>query len=107
MFKKKKDKELSVECWNIDYEIIKWLNTHLKIYVEDCNIDLDFEKFTYKGKVKTYREILNRLIDITETLYNNGNYIWEDMNNLTFKEINSLKDEMYDLLKLVHWQLWW
>ena len=105
--KKKKDRDLQVECWNIDYELIKWLNEHLKYYVWDCNVDLDKEKFVYKGEEKSFREILNRLIFITDTLFNNGEYIWEPIGELTIKQINALKNEMYDLLKLVHWQLWW
>lgn len=110
MFKNKKKEQLKnihEECWNIDYELIKWLNEHLKVYIQDCNVDLDCEKFTYKGKEKTFREVLNRLIEITDILYNNGEYIFDNIGNLTIKQTNNLKNEMYDLLKLVHWQLWW
>ena len=40
------------ECWNLGYEFVKWLNEHLKIYVEDKPkiVDLEYFKFDYKGK---------------------------------------------------------
>lgn len=99
-----KRKKISRECWNLDYELVKWLNEHLKVYKEEASkiVDLEFYKFPYKRKEYTQLQILNRLIEITDYLldvdyFNNGNV----------ELINKNKDEMYDLLKLVHWQLWW
>lgn len=96
-------KTISRECWNLDYELIKWLNEHLKVYKEEAIkvVDLEFYKFTYKRKKYTQLEILNRLIEITNTL------LETDYFNCNVTETNKLKDEMYDLLKVVHWQLWW
>ena len=108
MFKKKRLKKIKEECWNLDFELIKWLNEHLKVFNEDNNVDTYYEKFTYKGKEMTFQEILDRLIYITETLYNNGDYIWSlNCEVATIKETNALKDEMYELLKLAHWSFWW
>lgn len=96
-------KIISRECWNLDYELIKWLNEHLKVYKEEAIkvVDLEFYKFPYKRKKYTQLEILNRLIEITNIL------LEIDYFNCNVIEANNLKDEMYDLLKVVHWQLWW
>lgn len=112
MFKKKKNNDLKVECWNLDYHLVVWLNKHLKQYLEDASriVDLDFEKFHYKGKEITFREALIMLINDTDWLLTCSAYDYMrdvEQNNGNVKEINSKKDEMYDLLKLVHWQLWW
>lgn len=96
-------KTISKECWNLDYELVKWLNEHLKVYKKEAVkvVNLEFYKFTYKRKEYTQLEILNRLIEITDILLNT------DYFNCDVTKINNLKNEMYDLLKEVHWQLWW
>lgn len=96
-------KTISRECWNLDYELIKWLNEHLKVYKEEAIkvVNLEFYKFAYKRKKYTQLEILNRLIEITDVL------LETDYFDCNVTETNNLKDEMYDLLKVVHWQLWW
>ena len=110
--KKKKNNDLVVECWNLDYYLIIWLNKHLKQYLEDASkvVDLDFEKFRYKGKEITFREALKMLIEDTNYLLSCSAYDYMkdiELNIGSIKEINAKKDEVYDLLKLVHWQLWW
>lgn len=106
-------KKLSEESWNLDFQLIKWLNEHLKVYVQESikAVDLEFHKFKYKNKELTQIEIMNRLIEITDMLLNNEPYNWGNYDRLiTAKEIrtiNARKNEMYDLLKLVHWELWW
>lgn len=101
---KRKNKKISKECWNLDYELIKWLNEHLKVYKEEASkiVDLEFHKFTYKKKEYTQLEILNRLIEITDYLLD-IDYFQIGVPEL----VNKNKNEMYDLLKLVHWNLWW
>ena len=98
-----KRKKISRECWNLDYELVKWLNEHLKVYKEEASeiVDFEFYKFTYKKKEYTQLEILDRLIKITDFLLN------IDYFRSNAELINKNKDEMYDLLKIVHWQLWW
>ena len=110
MLKKKRLKKIKEECWNLDYHLVVWLNEHLKVYNEDNNVDTYYEEFNYKGKKITFQEVLDRLIDITDWLLTCSAYDYMrdvEQNNGNVKEINSKKDEMYDLLKLVHWQLWW
>lgn len=98
-------KKLKQECWNLDFELIKWLNEHLKIYKEDASkiVDLEYKKYKYKKVKYTQLDIINRLIDLTDYLLMNY-YVG------SIEETESMikaKDEMYDLLKLVHWDLWW
>ena len=97
-------KKLKQETYSLDYSLIEWLNEHLKIYLKETEgiIDLTFHKFTYKKQEYTQLEIVNRLIEITDYLLDDDNYFWG--NN---KEKERLVKEMYDLLKLVHFYLWW
>lgn len=99
-----KKKKISRECWNLDYELIKWLNEHLKVYKEEASkiVDLEFYKFTYKKKEYTQLEILNRLIEIANYLLDIDYF-----GDCNVELVNKNKNEMYDLLKLVHWNLWW
>jgi len=99
-----KRKKISKECWNLDYELVKWLNEHLKVYKEEASeiVDLEFYKFPYKNEEYTQLQILNRLIEITNYLLDADYFV-----NRNVELINKNKDEMYDLLKIVHWQLWW
>ena len=94
-------KTIKQECCNLDLELIEWLNRHLKAYLEHASkhIDLEFHTYTYNGKRFTQKQIIERLITITDILS-------ETHFDFT-KEYNNLKDEMYDLLKLVHNQMWW
>ena len=96
-------KTISKECWNLDMALIEWLNEHLKIYKKEANeiVDLEFYKFTYKNKEYTQLQILDRLIEITDYLLN------IDLFECNTEKVNKKKDEMYDLMKLVHWNLWW
>ena len=95
--------KIKQECWSLDYELIKWLNEHLKVFLEDSKttIDLTFHKFIYKKKEYTQEQMIKRLIYITDELlkdYYDSNIVGKG---------GKLVDEMYDLLKLVHWCLWW
>lgn len=103
--KKSEQKRIKEECYNLDYELIKWLNEHLKVYKEDASkiVDMNFFKFKYKKKEYTQLQILDRLIEITDYLVNEDNYYINQDTILMCK----YKDEMYDLLKFIHWQLWW
>ena len=107
---KKKNNDIKVECWNLDYHLVVWLNEHLKVFNEDNNVDTYYEKCVYKGKEMPFQEILDRLIEVTDWLLSSAAYDYmrdTEQSNGSVKEINAKKDEMYDLLKLVHWQLWW
>lgn len=110
MFKSKK-KKLIEECWNLNYELIKWLNQHFKIYLEDSSniVDLEFYKFKYKNKEYTQKEIIEMIIEITDELLTSENYEGYDKQELLrySKRQITLVNKMYDLLKLVHWNMWW
>lgn len=96
-------KTISKECWNLDYELVKWLNEHLKVYKKEAIkiVNLEYYNFEYKRKKYTQLDILNRLIEITDILLDT------DYFDCDVSKINDIKNEMYDLLKEVHWQLWW
>jgi len=92
------------ECWNLDYNLTKWINEHLKIYRDDSKsiVNLEYHKFNYNNKEYTQLQILNRLIDITDYL------ISDEVDYFIYDEkLETYKNEMYDLLKLIHWCLWW
>ena len=94
-------KTIKKECWNLDYELVKWLNEHLKVYLADANhiVDLDWPTFTIKNKKMTFRKAIERLIKITDKLLEDDGYF-------NYKHLD-YKNEMYDILKEIHYQLWW
>ena len=96
--------KLKEETYCLDYSLIEWLNEHLKVYLKESQqrCDLTFHKFTYKKQEYTQLEVINRLIEITDYLLDDDIYYWGDD-----KEKERLVNEMYDLLKLVHFSLWW
>lgn len=104
MLFKSKNKKISEECWNLDYELVKWLNEHLKVYRKEAIkiVDLEFYKFNYKGKEYTQLEIIDELIRITDYLLDMNYFVSEEC-----IKVDKTKNKMYDLLKLVHWHLWW
>lgn len=53
----------SRECWNLDQLFVEWLYSHLRMYVEEANVDLDFHKIIYKGEVYTHKEAINFILD--------------------------------------------
>ena len=87
--KKKEKLILKEECWNLDYSLM---------------VALDRINFKYKRKEYTQREIIERLIAITNVLIDEDTY-WGYEGD--YKLVLKLKDEMYDLLKLSHFSLWW
>lgn len=105
--KKKEEKILKEECWNLDYSLIKWLNTHLKMYLEDGSRVVAFEKmeYRYKRKKTNLKELVEQLIGITNVLLSDNIYYDYDKEHMEL--IRSLVDEMYDILKLIHFNLWW
>lgn len=118
MCKKRSKNDLKVECWNLDYYLLKWLEEHLKCYLEDASkvVDLEYYKYAYNGKEMTFKQVLELLIYDVEWLLNSTPYdymvdrpsswnkdTWDEEKN----EIELVKNEIYDLLKLAHWQLWW
>lgn len=103
MIFKSRKKRISEECWNLDYELAKWVNEHLKVYKKEASeiVDLNFYKFHYRGKEYTQSQIIDLLIETTDFLIEDIDYFSAGI------ELNKAKNKMYDLLKLVHWTLWW
>lgn len=96
-------RKIKKECWCLDYSIIVYLNKHLKVYKNDAsrNIDLTYHKFKYGNEEYTQLDIINELIDITT-------YVKEHYYNCKENEIIEQRvNKMYDLLKLIHFTLWW
>ena len=100
MFKKWKNKKLKEECWNIDYSFIKWLNIHLKQYIEDAGktIDLDWREYEYGGITYSLKGIIERMIYLSDELTNEY-YAVNDVYEYT--------EELLDLFRLVFYDLWW
>ena len=104
---KTKKRKLQEECWSLDYTIVKWLNEHLKVYLKDANgfIDLTYHKFEYNNDCYTELELLEELVKVTDRLLDYyDNWLFDRAFALA---VNKLKDEMYDILKILHFALWW
>ena len=106
-------KKIKEECYSLDYYLIIWLNVHLKQYLEDASkfINLEMLTFKYKKKKYTQRELIERLIEITTILIGENGYyntyfdwMWSEKDR---EYIGELISEMYDILKIIHFDLWW
>lgn len=89
------------ETWNLDYEFIKWVNSRFKKYKEKTSkiVDLEFHRFKYEGKEYTQLELIDKVIKLS------NEYI--DTNLLSEDKLNSIKDEIFDIFKLIFWTMWW
>ena len=96
-------KKLREECWNLDYELIKWLNEHLKIYKKDAGkmVDLNFYEFKHNKKTYTLEDMIDRAINLTDLLLKDYDF------NTFDKNTEKIKNEVYDIFKKIHWNLWW
>lgn len=104
--KKQERKNVIEECWSLDFSLILWLNKHLKVYLEQAEkyIKMDEPMFTYKRKKYTHKQIVERLIELTDFLSVEDNYFSFDKDDV--KKMESYKNEMYDLLKECHFTMW-
>ena len=83
-------KKLRQECWNLDYELIKWLNEHLKIYKEDAGkiVDLEYRKFKHNKTTYTFEDMIDRCIALTEhLLLNYYNHSFDDSTEKVKNEV--------------------
>lgn len=89
------------ETWNLDCEFIKWVNSRFKKYKEKASkiVDLEFHRFEYEGKEYTQLELIDKVIKLS------NEYI--DTNLLSEYKLNSIKDEIFDIFKLIFWTMWW
>lgn len=95
--------KIKKECWNLDFHLIEWINEHLKVYKKEAgrHIDMTFHKFEYNYEEYTLEQLIDMLIYITDNILEKYEYFEPT------KELNELKDRMYDILKLIHWCLWY
>lgn len=92
------------ETWNLDYEFIKWINSRFKRYkkLASKNICLTYHNFTYKGKEYTQLELIDKVIEISNIVVNEDK--WFSKN---FEELDPIKNEIFDIFKLIFWTMWW
>ena len=104
--KKKEEKILHEECWSLDYYLTKWLNTHLRVFLEDASkmVKLEEHKFEYKGEEKNLVELIHLLLVDTDILLENY-YECDDLDE--YNELTDISDEVYDIMKMIHFYLWW
>lgn len=90
------------ETWNLDYEFIKWVNSRFKKYKEKAGkiVDLDFHQFTYKKKKYTQLELIDKVIKLSDEYINLSVSVFED-------KLDSIKNEIFDIFKLIFWSMWW
>lgn len=94
-------RKLSKECQDLDMSFLDWLHARLPIYLRDAQkvVDLNFNKYTYKDKEYTQKEIIERMIFLLDDIYKHlGSY--EMLVDLE-------KTELIDLWNLVFWAMWW
>lgn len=87
--------------WNLDHELICWINYWFKRYKEEAEIDLQFHRYIYEGVQMTQGEVIDRIIALTEHI-NSDFYSIEEKTG-----IESEVEEVFDLIKIVFWNMWW
>lgn len=104
--KKKYNSQFTKNCntdWNVNHELICWINYWFREFKEKAQIYLDFHKYEYKGKVLTQEQVIDEIIELTN--YIDQNYGEFDLSLI--KKVEEKKNEMFDLLKLVWGDMWW
>ena len=99
----RRKKQISRDCWDLDYAFYKWLLEHLQVYLKDATgiIDLEYHKAEYNGKEYTQREAIERMIETCKWLTRNDfDYIWD-------RESDGKVNELLDLWKIWHTAMWW
>ena len=102
--KKKEQKIIKEECWNLNTELLKWLNIHFKVYKKDASkmVNLTYHTFTYEGKEYTQLEIIDRIIELTGYLLLDDNYL-----PIKVGTIKNKQKQLFDLIELVFNVMWW
>ena len=86
--------------WNLNIEFIHWLNYWFKEYKKKAKIDLTYHKFEYKNKKYTQKEIINKIIKLTDKIIKDADGFWNE-------EVMPLIDETFELFHLVFYAMWW
>lgn len=92
------------ETWNLDYEFIKWINSRFKKYKELSSkiVDLEDHKFTYKRKKYTQLELINKVIELSDKYLALEGFVPPYL-----EELDSIKNEIFDIFKIIFWSMWW
>lgn len=94
------------ETWNLDWEFFKWVNSRFKQYKKDASdiVDLEFYKFKYKGKEYTQLALIDKIIELTNGLIDEDYF---DGQLCDAKQIENIKNEVFDIFKLIFFTMGW
>ena len=99
--------------YELDNHQMKMINEKYKRYLElaESFIDLNYYTFEITGKEMTQKEVIQRIIDLSQTYldkYSNGFIDIEDDDVATLvKERDALLDELFICLREVFLYMWW
>lgn len=91
------------ETWNLRDLSLGWMYEHIKMYIDKCDVNLDYAKFNYKDETLTQREVLDRICKDIE-LYFYAKYSFDP--NEWGKRVPYL-NEIGTLWGLVLPAMWW
>lgn len=94
-------KTIKKECFNLDFELIIWLNEHLKAFYETTKRDLKANVIVFKNRKMTLEKAIQYLIEITDKI--KANYF----DCINVQQTCDLTKEMYSILEEIHFYLWW
>ena len=103
LFNKKNKIDIHQECWDLNYYFIIWLDDHLKVYYEGASnaIDLTFHKYQYKGQEYTFKQLLERMLELAPWVRKHF-YDWEDI-----ADVYDKTDEVLKFFSLTFHSFWW
>ena len=61
-----KKRQISRDCWDLEYTFFKWLEERLPVYLKEGGafVDLEYHKFEFRGKEYTQKELIERMIHL-------------------------------------------
>ena len=89
------------ETWNMHRIFAEWLYSHLKMYIDVCNVNLSFHKFNFDGEEFTQGEAIDFILERCEDYLKTD--MWSD-------DAAKVSEEMYDACRM--WAeilpaMWW
>ena len=91
------------ETWDLRDTSLGWIYERIKMYIDICDVDMDFVGFSFKGKKMTQREVMNKICEDIE-LYFDAKYSCEP--DKWEKRVSYL-NEIGTLWGLVLPAMWW
>ena len=91
------------ETWNLKEFSLGWMYEHIKMYMDVCDVDLDYAKFKYKEKTLSQKEILDRICKDIE-LYFDAQFSFDPDE---WEKRVSYLNEIGTLWGLVLPAMWW